>query len=141
MIQVTPEISIDENEVELDFIRSSGPGGQNVNKVSTSVQLRFNIATSPNLPTRVRERLIRLAGAKVTSDKVLIIQASNYRSQEKNRQDAISRLVKLIEEASKEPKERRKTKPTFESKRRRLESKKRKGLIKKMRRAPNLSDD
>lgn len=140
MIQVTPHICIDESEFELEFIRSSGPGGQNVNKVSTAVQLKFNINSS-TLNPKIRQRLIKLAGRKVTKDNIIVIEASAYRSQEKNRSDAISRLIALVQQAAVEPKPRRKTKPTLASKHKRIESKKRKGDKKKMRRSVPSSED
>lgn len=141
MIQVTPNISINEDELEFEFVRSSGPGGQNVNKVSTAVQLRLNIDTSLDITAKVRERLIKIAGSKLTKDNVLVIEASAFRSQEKNRSDALSRLIEIIRKASIEPKPRRRTKPTLASKHKRIESKKRKGDKKKMRRSVSFADD
>lgn len=134
MIQITRTIAIDEGEVQLKFIRSPGPGGQNVNKVATAVQLRFDVVNSPSLPDDVRKRLIHLAGKRITEEGVLIIEARRFRTQESNRQDAIDRLAELIRKAAEKPKPRRKTKPTFASKRRRLETKHRKGEAKHMRR-------
>lgn len=133
MIPVTKNISIDENEVGLHFIRSSGPGGQNVNKVSTAVQLRFDVGNSPSLPGDVRTRLIRLAGRRITQDGILIIEARQYRTQERNREDAIERLVDLIRQAAQRPKPRKRTKPSRAAKEKRIESKKRRGKTKQMR--------
>lgn len=134
MIYITSHISIDEREVQQEFIRSSGPGGQNVNKVATAVKLRFDVMNSRSLPDDVRRRLIRLAGRRMTEDGVLIIDARRFRTQERNRQDSIRRLVELIRKAAEKPKPRRRTKPTLASKRKRLENKRHRSVIKRMRR-------
>jgi ribosome-associated protein len=131
MIQVTNSLSIDEDELQESFIRASGPGGQNVHKVSTAVQLRFDVRRSPNLPDDVRQRLERLAGQRLTNDGVLIITAQRFRTQERNREDAQARLVELIRQATERPKPRRPTRPTLASKERRLEAKGRRADIKK----------
>jgi len=141
MIKITRTIAIDESELQQEFIRASGPGGQNVNKVATAVQLRFDVGNSPSLPNDVRERLIRLAGRRITEGGVLIIDARRFRTQERNRQDAIHRLVELIRKAAEKPKPRRKVKPTLESKRRRLKAKRRRSEKKQMRRPVGYSGD
>src|SRR5512142_488657 len=133
MIKITNDIAIDEEEVRLIFVRASGPGGQNVNKVATAVQLRFDVGNSTSLPGDVRTRLIRLAGRRITQDGILIIEARQFRTQERNREDAIERLVELIRAAVVKPKPRRKTKPSRDAKERRIEGKKRRGEVKKMR--------
>jgi ribosome-associated protein len=134
MIQVTPFISINESEIREDFIRSSGPGGQNVNKVATAVQLRFNVVQSPSLPEDVRTRLLSLARGFITEQGVLIIDARRHRTQAANRQDAINRLIELIRQAARKPRIRRKTKPTLASKKRRVETKIHHTRIKQLRR-------
>ncbi|MFP5408681.1 MAG: alternative ribosome rescue aminoacyl-tRNA hydrolase ArfB [Gammaproteobacteria bacterium] len=133
MIRVNAQIELDEREIQEDFVRASGPGGQNVNKVSTAVQLRFDVARSPSLPDPVRARLIAMAGRRVTQDGVLIIEAERYRSQRRNRDDALERLIELIREACEVDKPRRPTRPTLASKKRRLDSKQRRGETKKLR--------
>jgi len=130
MIQITPAIEINQREIQLEFIRASGPGGQKVNKVATAVQLRFDAANSPSLPDEVRRRLIRLAGKRMTEDGVLVIHARRFRSQDRNRRDAIDRLIALIRKASVQPKSRLKTKPSKASKERRLEAKRRRSRTK-----------
>jgi ribosome-associated protein len=134
MIPVTPRIALDENELEERFVRSPGPGGQNVNKVSTAVQLRFDVARSASLPEDVRRRLIRVAGRRVSTEGVLIIEAHRFRNRERNREDAIARLVDLVRLAAHQPKPRKKTRPTRAAKERRLEAKRQRSQTKTRRR-------
>jgi ribosome-associated protein len=140
MIRINDHISIDDSEIEESFIRSSGPGGQNVNKLATAVQLRFDVRHSPSLPHEVRARLERLAGKRLTRDGVLVITAQRHRTQERNRADGIERLVELVRAAAVRPIPRRATRPTLGSKVRRLEGKKRRGDIKAMRGAKPAED-
>src|SRR5688572_1019671 len=137
MIRVTDTIQIDEGEIEESFVRSSGPGGQNVNKVSSAVQLRFDVRKSPSLTDEVRRRLERLAGRRLTKDGVMVLIAQSHRAQERNRADALERLLELIRAASVRPKPRTKTRPTLASKKRRLESKTRRAKVKRHRAVPD----
>ena len=134
MIEITPSFKIDERELQFEYIRASGPGGQNVNKVATAVQLRFDVSTSA-LPEDAKTRLIRIAGKRVTVEGVLMIEAKRFRTQEQNREDAIQRLIELVRKSFEKPKARTKTKPTKASKEKRLEEKKKRGEIKKNRQA------
>ncbi|MFZ6027558.1 MAG: alternative ribosome rescue aminoacyl-tRNA hydrolase ArfB [Chloroflexota bacterium] len=133
MIVIAPHINIPENELQFSAVQASGPGGQNVNKVATAVQLRYDVAHSPSLPEDVRQRLSKLAGKRISSEGVLVIEARQYRTQEQNRQAAITRLVALIHKAAEKPKVRRATRPTFASRQRRLENKRQRSEIKRLR--------
>lgn len=137
-IRITASISIEENELEERFVQASGPGGQNVNKVATAVQLRFDVAGSRSLPDDVRARLKSLAGRRLTQDGVLVIDARRHRTQERNRQDARERLIELIRRAAERPAPRRPTRPTLASKKRRLEAKSARANIKRGRGRPEM---
>jgi len=134
MPEITPTVKIDERELQFEYIRASGPGGQNVNKVATAVQLRFDIPNSPSLASDVKGRLIQLAGNRVNTEGVLLIEARRFRTQEQNREDAIQRFIEIVRKSLIPPKPRKKTKPTAVSKEKRLRSKTIKGEIKRMRR-------
>jgi ribosome-associated protein len=135
-IWITGSLSIDPAEIEETFVRAAGPGGQHVNKTSSAVQLRFDVRRSPSLPDDVRRRLERLAGQRLTNDGVLVLQAQGHRSQKRNREEALERLVELLREAARPPVPRKPTRPTRASKRRRLVDKKRHGTLKSLRRSP-----
>jgi ribosome-associated protein len=141
MIKVTPDITISEDEIQIQFMRASGPGGQHVNKTATAVQLRFDIKNSLSLPGDIRERLLRFPDRRITTDGVLVITARRFRSQDQNRQDAVQRLIDLVQKSAEKPRRRRKTKPTPASKKRRLEAKRRQGAKKGMRRQVSKNDD
>jgi ribosome-associated protein len=141
MIRITDDIALDEREISFDFIRSSGPGGQNVNKVSSAVQLRFDVTHSPNLPEDVRRRLRRLAKNRINKDGVMVIEARRHRTQEKNRSDAQLRLIRLIRQAAVEPRKRKETAPSKQAKAARLAAKRRRSLIKRQRGAVRPDED
>jgi len=133
MLEITPTLYLDERELQFEYIRASGPGGQNVNKVATAVQLRFDVAHSPSLASDLKGRLLRLAGKRINADGVLIIEARRFRSQEANRADALQRLIDLLQKAASPPKKRKKTKPTAAAREKRLKEKKARGKLKKAR--------
>jgi ribosome-associated protein len=140
VIRVTDHISIDEREIEESFVRASGPGGQNVNKLATAVQLRFDVRGSPSLPAEVRARLERLAGTRMTRDGVLIIIAQRHRTQARNREDALDRLIDLVRRAAVVPRLRRLTRPTAAARKRRVEAKKHRAGVKRLRRVKPALD-
>ena len=141
MIEITDRIALNEAEIVVTFIRASGPGGQNVNKVSSAAQLRFDVRRSPNLPEAVRLRLERLAGTRLTKDGEIVLTAGNFRTQEANRRDAIDQLVRMIRQAAVERPYRVPTRPTLGSKQRRLTGKTKRGEVKRQRRSPGAIGD
>ncbi|MFC1501877.1 alternative ribosome rescue aminoacyl-tRNA hydrolase ArfB [bacterium] len=140
-IIVTPHLSIHEDEIQMQFIRSSGPGGQNVNKVASAVQLRFDVWNSPSLPEDVKKRLIHIAGRRMTKDGILIIQSRRFRTQAENRRDALHRFIQLIKESTIKPRRRIKTRTPHQVKMRRLENKRKRSRIKKLRKSVFHSED
>lgn len=140
MIEITPSLFLEESEIQLDFIRSSGPGGQNVNKVATGVQLRFDLAGSESLPDEIKARLARLARSRITEDGTLIIEAKRFRTQDQNRQDALDRLAELLRRAAQPERPRRPTRPTAASVEKRLETKRRRSVVKRMRREKDAGE-
>jgi ribosome-associated protein len=141
MINVTDSIRLPENEIQLDFIRASGPGGQNINKVSSAVQLRFDAARSSALSEAVRSRLKKISGHRMTADGILIIKAQRHRTQDRNREDAVARLVALIRQAAEKPRPRRPTKPSRAAKQKRLSSKRHRGETKRRRRSVRIATE
>ena len=141
MIEISHGLSINEKEFHYDFIRASGPGGQNVNKVSTAVQLRFDIKNSSSLPSDIRERLLKISGKRLTSEGIMIIASQRFRSQEQNRKDAVNKLIEIIRKASAKPKKRKKSSPSTASIKNRIISKKQRGSIKSLRRIKHYIED
>ena len=134
-VQINPNLAIDENEIQFEFVRASGPGGQNVNKAATAVQLRFDVAASPSLPEAVKARLARLAGSRITTDGVLILEGREYRTQEQNKDAVMERLINLIRKAAEKPRIRKPTRPSAAARARRLDEKKHRSQIKRNRRS------
>jgi ribosome-associated protein len=140
-IPVTPEIALDEEEIRYEFIRASGPGGQKVNKSSSAVQLRFDVRSSPSLPEEVRSRLAALAGRRLSEEGILVIEAKRFRSQDRNRRDALERLIGLIRQAARRPRRRRPTRPGAAARQRRLEEKRRRSALKRQRSRPDSGEE
>jgi ribosome-associated protein len=136
-MEIKPGLTIPDNELSFSFVRSSGPGGQNVNKVATAAQLRYDVRNSSALSMELKERLLKLAGARMTQDGILIIEAKRFRTQEKNRTDALLRLAALIEKADRRPVVRQATRPSLATRAKRVETKKKRGVVKKLRQFPN----